>query len=146
MWAGPEHATTRRPACAVSNCPFITPHPHSQLAFARGCTDVWALQQQPQLQAVSLVLDSALLACPDAAIGQVTLLCPAFLAAWATRWMPSSSNISGSGGSPPRLRLLIIQGYRPGAAPLRATTVYNLGLPNITSSPAHKTIYLPLTH
>ncbi|KAL4458092.1 hypothetical protein ABPG75_012957 [Micractinium tetrahymenae] len=113
-----------------------------KLAFARGCNDAQALQQQPHLQAVSAVLHTALASCAEAAIAQVTLLCPPFLAPWAARWLPTGGG--GSSGAPPRLRLTIVQGYRPlQPCPLRATTVYNLGLPTITSIPAATTIYIP---
>lgn len=89
-----------------------------QLAFARGCHDAQALQQQPHLQAVHAVLHTALASCAEAAISQVTLLCPPFLAAWAARWLPAAG-----GNDPPRLRLTIVQGYRPHQpCPLRATT------------------------
>lgn len=85
-----------------------------------------------------LVLDTALKSCTEASISQVTLRLPPFLAGWAERWL----GCSGGSGAPPRLCVTIIQGYRE-APVLRATTVYNLGLPTITSSPPHTTIYLP---
>lgn len=116
-----------------------TPLAFEKLAFARGCHDAQALQQQPHLQAVHAVLHTALASCAEAAISQVTLLCPPFLAAWAARWLPAAG-----GNDPPRLRLTIVQGYRPHQpCPLRATTVYNLGLPTITSVPAATTVYIP---
>lgn len=118
--------------------PLHRPPRPLQLAFARGCTDAWAFQRCPLLVAVSLVLDTALAACPEATISQVTLRCPGYLASWAARWLPGGSD----GGAPARLRLLVLQGYRPGGV-LRATTCYNLGLPAICSSPATSTIYVP---
>lgn len=42
-----------------------------KLCFARGCADVPSVQQHPHLQAVSLVLDTALAGCSEAAISQV---------------------------------------------------------------------------
>ena len=48
-----------------------------------------------------------------------------------------------TGAAPPRLSLTIVQGYRQHPGVLRAATVYNLGLPTITSTPAAATIYVP---
>lgn len=105
---------------------------------------MWSLQQQPHLQAVSLVLETALGSCTDAAIGQATLLCPPFLAEWAGRWMPGGGAGAAHGDRPPpRLCLLIIQGYRQTPGPLRAATCYNLGLPTVCGAPAAATIYIP---
>ena len=125
-WPPPAHVS----ACLLARM---------QLAFARGCADIWHLHRCPHLQAVSLVLETALSGCTEAAISEVTLRCPPFLAAWAARWLPCSSGQP----TPPRVSLTILQGYRVGHAPLRATTVYNLGQPTIISSPAHATIYVP---
>lgn len=107
-----------------------------QLAFARGCTDEASLQVQPALLAARALLHTALGGCSEAAISQVTLRCPPFLAGWLQRWAP--------GAACGRLRLLVLQGYRPaGAAPLRACTVYNLGMPTIVSAPAQCTVFVP---
>lgn len=122
----------------VSATASLPGSPAPQLAFARGVTTAAALAQQPHLQAVHAVLDGALSSCSEAAISQVTLLCPPFLAAWAQRWMPTPD-----GAAPPRLSLTIVQGYRQHPGVLRAATVYNLGLPTITSTPAAATIYVP---
>ncbi len=108
-----------------------------QLAFARGCTDEASLQAQPALLAARALLHTALAPCSEAAISQVTLRCPPFLAGWLQRWAP--------GAAPGRLRLLVLQGYRAADrfSPLRACTVYNLGLPNICSAPAQCTVFVP---
>lgn len=106
-----------------------------QLAFARGCTDEASLQAQPALLAARALLHTALAPCSEAAISQVTLRCPPFLAGWLQRWAPGAA--SG------RLRLLVLQGYRAAGGPLRACTVYNLGLPNICSAPAQCTVFVP---
>ena len=106
-----------------------------QLAAARGCTDDASLAAQPALLAARLLLHTALASCSEAAISQVTLPCPPFLAGWMQRWAPAPH--SG------RLRLLVLQGYRPSGRPLRACTVYNLGLPNICSAPAQCTVFVP---
>ena len=84
------------------------------------------------------MVESALRGCADAAISAITLHCPPFLEPWAARWLPPAPP-----GCAPRLRLLVVQGYRPQPGPLRATTVYNLGLPTITSTPAAATVFVP---
>lgn len=110
-----------------------------KLCFARGCGAADALQQRPDLQAVALVLDAALAGCQEAALSSLTLRCPPFLAAWAQRWLPAGADAC----TPPRLRVTVVQGYRQHQGPLRAATVYNLGLPTITSAPAAATLFLP---
>lgn len=106
-----------------------------QLAFARGCTDEASLQAQPVLLAARALLHTALSACGEAAISQVTLRCPPFLASWMQRWAPGAPSA--------RLRLLVLAGYRQAGGPLRACTVYNLGLPTIVSAPAQCTVFVP---
>ena len=107
-----------------------------QLAFARGCTDEASLQAHPVLLAARALLHTALSGCGEAAISQVTLRCPPFLASWMQRWAPGA-------GLPGRLRVLVLQGYRQAGGPLRACTVYNLGLPTIVSAPAQCTVFVP---
>lgn len=124
---------------SFSRCPKRAAY--EKLLFSRGCTDAVALQQQPQLQAAGLLLDTALAGCADAAISQVALKCPPFLQAWASRWLPAAAGAPP--GAPRVLRLMVLAGYRAQPGPLRAATVHNLGLPTIVSAPAATTIYVP---
>lgn len=98
-------------------------------AWARGCSS-----SNPQLGALRLLLDAACCDCSEACIDELTLLAPPWLEGWVRRWVPGGCR---------RVSLVVLQAYSAVPVPLRASHVYNIGRPAITSSAPAKTVYLP---
>ncbi|GAB4820461.1 hypothetical protein N2152v2_007507 [Parachlorella kessleri] len=108
------------------------------LAWALGCRLPSQLQQNQHLQALYTVLEAACADCTEVCLSQLTIAVPAWLEPWAQNWLPD-----GCGGAARRVTLSVVQAYQAAPAPLRASAVYNLGQPVITTAAPHKTLYIP---
>lgn len=109
-----------------------------KVAWALGCRSPAEFQQHPHMAALSSVLEVACNDCSEACVSQLTVTTPTWLATWASKWLPSTSD-----GPPQRITLSVVQAYSSQPPPLRASAVYNIGLPTITTAAPNKTFYLP---
>lgn len=93
-----------------------------KVAWALGCRSPAEFQQHPHMAALSSVLEVACNDCSEACVSQLTVTTPTWLATWASKWLPSTSD-----GPPQRITLSVVQAYSSQPPPLRASAVSAAG-------------------